>query len=426
MVFVLNRSKKPLNMISNAEARILIKKKLAVIHKVYPFTIRLKDNSCVSNDKTYTVKLDPGSRHTGIAIVDDKDSVVMLAEIEHRGHLIKRNMDSRRAVRRHRRNRNTRYRPARFLNRKIPKGWLAPSVKSRADNVINFIKKYKKLINIDRIMIEHVSFDTAQMSSNTKLYGVKYQQGPLYQQKLRSFIFSRSNGKCVYCGAQAEEIDHVIPRAKGGTNSVYNLVASCRACNQMKSNLSLKEFGKKINKNFSKLEPKKLPKDAAIVQAARNYMVKEVTKLVFNTTLHDAWMTKYNRDELGLPKEHYYDALSVGEVPNKFDFLTDKVFQISAKGRGSRQMCLMNKYGFPRTKPKGSKLVEGFQTGDMVKVIVPSGLKQGEYLGRVVVRSSKCFDVKTKTKTVQGIWHKYFHIVQRGDGYLYNYERRAI
>ena len=426
MVFVLNRSKKPLNMITNAEARILIKKKLAVIHKVYPFTIRLKDNSCVSNDRAYTVKLDPGSRHTGVAIVDDKDQVVMLAELEHRGHLIKRNMDSRRAVRRHRRNRNTRYRPARFLNRKIPKGWLAPSVKSRADNVINFIKKYKKLINIDKVMIEHVSFDTAQMSSNTKLYGVKYQQGPLYQQKLRSFIFSRSNGKCVYCGAQAEEIDHVIPRAKGGTNSVYNLAASCKACNQMKSNLSLKEFGKKINKNFSKLEPKKLPKDAAIVQAARNYMVKEVTKLVFNTTLHDAWMTKYNRDELGLPKEHYYDALSVGEVPNKFDFLTDKVFQISAKGRGSRQMCLMNKYGFPRTKSKGSKLVEGFQTGDMVKVIVPSGLKQGEYLGRVVVRSSKCFDVKTKTKTVQGIWHKYFHIVQRGDGYLYNYERRAI
>lgn len=426
MVFVLNRSKKPLNMITNAEARILIKKKLAVIHKIYPFTIRLKDNSCVSNDRAYTVKLDPGSRHTGVAIVDDKDQVVMLAELEHRGHLIKRNMDSRRAVRRHRRNRNTRYRPARFLNRKIPKGWLAPSVKSRADNVINFIKKYKKLINIDKVMIEHVSFDTAQMSSNTKLYGVKYQQGPLYQQKLRSFIFSRSNGKCVYCGAQAEEIDHVIPRAKGGTNSVYNLVASCRACNQMKSNLSLKEFGKKINKNFSKLEPKKLPKDAAIVQAARNYMVKEVTKLVFNTTLHDAWLTKYNRDELGLPKEHYYDSLSVGEVPNKFDFLTDKVFQISAKGRGSRQMCLMNKYGFPRTKSKGSKLVEGFQTGDMVKVIVPSGLKQGEYLGRVVVRSSKCFDVKTKTKTVQGIWHKYFHIVQRGDGYLYNYERRAI
>ena len=40
-------------MITNAEARILLRKKLAVIHKIYPFTIRLRDNSCVSNEKTY-------------------------------------------------------------------------------------------------------------------------------------------------------------------------------------------------------------------------------------------------------------------------------------------------------------------------------------------------------------------------------------
>ena len=93
MVFVLDKSKKPLDMISNAEARILIRKKLAVIHKIYLFTIRLRDNSCVSNDKAYTVKIDPGSRHTGVAIVDNKNSVVMLAELEHRGHIIKRNLD---------------------------------------------------------------------------------------------------------------------------------------------------------------------------------------------------------------------------------------------------------------------------------------------------------------------------------------------
>ena len=131
-------------MISHAKARILLKNRLAVVHKIYPFTIRLRDNSCVGNDKTYTVKLDPGSRHTGVAIVDNTDKVVMLAEIEHRGHVIKKKLDQRRTVRRHRRNRKTRYREARFLNRTKPKGWLAPSVKSRANNVINFIKKYKK------------------------------------------------------------------------------------------------------------------------------------------------------------------------------------------------------------------------------------------------------------------------------------------
>ena len=426
MVFVLNKSKKPLDMITNAEARILIRKKLAVIHKVYPFTIRLRDNSCVSNNKTYTVKLDPGSKTTGVAIVDNKNSVVMLAELEHRGHIIKRNLDKRRAVRHSRRQRKTRYRPARFLNRTRPQGWLAPSVKSRANNVINFIKKYKKLININKVMIENVSFDTFQMTSNTKLWGNAYQQGPLYQNKLRSFIFNRSNGKCVYCGAKATEIDHVVPKSSGGSNSTYNLVAACRACNQKKSNLSLKDFGKLVGKDFSHLKPKKLPKDAAIVQSARSYMIREMSKLVFDTTLHDTWLTKYNREELGLPKEHYYDALSVGEIPTNFNFLTDKILQISAKGRGARQMCRVNRYGFPVTSAKASKSVEGFQTGDMVKAIVSTGSKQGEYLGRVIVRSRGYFNIETKNGLVRDIKYRYCHLIQRGDGYSYNYKERKI
>ena len=139
-------------MIPNAEARILIRKKLAVIHKIYPFTIRLRDNSCVSKNRAYTVKIDPGSRHTGIAIVDNKNSVVMLAELEHRGHIIKRNLDKRRAVRHSRRQRKTRYRPVRFLNRTRPQGWLAPSVKSRANNVINIVTLFKEAMDIHTII----------------------------------------------------------------------------------------------------------------------------------------------------------------------------------------------------------------------------------------------------------------------------------
>ena len=274
-------------------------------------------------------------------------------------------------------------------------------------------------------MIESVSFDVAQMTSNTKLWGNNYQQGNLYQNKLRSFIFNRSNGKCVYCGAKATEIDHVIPKAKGGTNSSYNLVASCKSCNQMKSNKTLKEFGKIMNKDYSHLKPKRLPKDAAIVQIARNYMVKEITKLVSDTTIYDAWLTKYNRDSLGLPKQHYYDALSVGEVPSKFNFLTDKILTISAKGRGSRQMCSMDKYGFPRTSAKASKSVKGFQTGDIVKAVVTKGSKQGEYLGRVAVRSRGYFNIQTKTQVVQGIGFEYCHIVQRSNGYSYDYKERS-
>ena len=413
-------------MISHAKARILLKNKQAVVHKIYPFTIRLKDNSCGSKNRAYTVKIDPGSKHTGIAIVDDKDTVVMLAEVEHRGHIIKRDMNSRRVVRNSRRQRKTRYRDSRFLNRTRPKGWIAPSVKSIADNVINFIKKYKKLLNITKVMIENVSFDTAQMSSDTKLIGIGYQQGPLYNTNLREFVFNKTNGRCSYCGAKAAEIDHIIPRAQGGSNSVHNLTPACRSCNQKKSNLSLKDFGEIMNKDYSHLEPKKLPKDAAIVQLARNYMVREITKLVSDTTTHDAWLTKYNRDSLGLPKQHYYDALSVGEIPTKFNFFTDKILVVSAKGRGSRKMCKVDKYGFPRTAAKASKSVEGFQTGDMVKAVVSNGLKAVEYLGRVAVRSSGRLNIKTKSGLTKDIGYKYCHLIQRGDGYSYKYKERDL
>ena len=425
MVIVIDKRRQPCNTISAAYARILLFTKQAVIHKRFPFTIRLRNDNAVLKDKNYTIKLDPGSRTTGVAITDNQDQVVMLAEIEHRGHIIKRNLDKRRVIRRSRRNRKTRYRAARFLNRTRPQGWLAPSVKSRADNVINFVKKYKKFLNITKVMIENVSFDTAQMSSDTKLWGNDYQQGNLYNKDLREFIFSKTKGRCSYCGAKAEEIDHIVSRAKGGSNSTFNLTPACRSCNEKKSNLSLKKFGKLMNKDFSKLEPKKLPKDAAIVQSARNYMVKEITKLVTDTTTHDAWLTKYNRDQLGLTKQHYYDALSVGNIAN-YKFLTDKILQISAKGRGSRQMCRMDSHGFPRTSAKSSKSVKGFQTGDMVKAIVPTGSKAGEYLGRVAVRSRGNFDIKTKNDLVKDIGYKFCRLLQRNDGYSYNYKERDL
>ena len=126
-----------------------------------------------------------------------------------------------------------------------------------------------------------------------------------------------------------------------------------------------------------------------------------------------------------MPKQHYYDALSVGNIAN-YKFLTDKILQISGKGRGSRQMCRMDSHGFPRTSAKSSKSVKGFQTGDMVKAIVPTGSKAGEYLGRVAVRSRGNFDIKTKNDLVKDIGYKFCRLLQRNDGYSYNYKERDL
>ena len=92
---------------------------------------------------------------------------------------------------------------------------------------------------------------------------------------------------------------------------------------------------------------------------------------------------------------------------------------ISANGRGRRQMCLMDKFGFPRTQPKQAKRVKGFATGDMVKAVLTTGKKSGTYVGRVAVRSSGSFNITTRQGTVQGISHRTCSVLQRCDGYSY-------
>ena len=138
--------------------------------------------------------------------------------------------------------------------------------------------------------------------------------------------------------------------------------------------------------------------------------------------------TKYNRNSQGYPKAHWLDAACVGE--SGFGILANpemQVLVIEAMGRGSRQMCRVNKYGFPRTSAKSQKRVKGFQTGDMVRAVVGKGKKKGCYEGRVAVRSSGSFNLKTKGGTVQGIGHKHCRLLHRHcrllhrqDGYMYS------
>ena len=84
-------------------------------------------------------------------------------------------MEHRRAVRRGRRNRNTRYREARFFNRKRPNGWLAPSLRHRVLTTETWVKRLQKFTPIDSIVQELVKFDT-QAIQNPEISGTQYQQ----------------------------------------------------------------------------------------------------------------------------------------------------------------------------------------------------------------------------------------------------------
>ncbi len=429
MVFVLDSNNNSLSPTTNAKARRLLSSHKAFVFRLFPFVIKLKQS--FNSTKSFSIKIDPGSSISGISIVD-QDKALFFFELIHRGKEIKKALFQRRNIRRSRRNRKTRYRKCRFLNRKRKTNWLAPSVKSRADNILNFVKKYSKYIKIDKIIIERVSFNTSQLSSDDKLFGLDYQSGNLKDIKLRKFIFQKYNNCCVYCNGESKdsklEVEHLVSKANGGTNSTHNLVLSCRTCNELKSTLSLKDFGKLMKKDFTtqseqallvrKLEPKKLPKEAAIVQSARNYVINSLKENYIVET-GEGWETKINREENGLPKEHYYDALSVGEDKN-YRIVTDKVLIIKAVGRGTRQMCRVDKYGFPRTTGKENRVVKGFMTGDIVRAVVNKGIKKGKYFGKVAIRSNGYFNITTNKGIIQGIGYKDCKVIQKSDGYSYN------
>jgi 5-methylcytosine-specific restriction endonuclease McrA len=57
----------------------------------------------------------------------------------------------------------------------------------------------------------------------------------------RRAVFARDGGRCQYCAAPAESIDHVVPRSRGGQHAWENVVAACRACNTRKRDRLLSE-----------------------------------------------------------------------------------------------------------------------------------------------------------------------------------------
>lgn len=144
-VFVLDANKQPLNPVHPGRARVLLKTGKAAVLKRYPFTLILKAQVELPQVQPLRLKIDPGSHTTGIALVDDQSGhVLFAAELTHRGQEIKKALDARRGVRRRRRARQTRYRPPRFHNRRRPKGWLAPSLRSRV--VTDIGKKYCRIL----------------------------------------------------------------------------------------------------------------------------------------------------------------------------------------------------------------------------------------------------------------------------------------
>ena len=180
--FVIGKNKTPLMPAHPARARQLLRKGKAVVSRRFPFVIRLKTRT-EGGIQPIDLCQDPGSRKTGLAI-KSKNKVLWLGELTHRGLHIRDGLTQRHAFRRNRRARKTRYRKARFLNRKRSEVWLPPSLMHRVLTIETWVKRIQRWAPITSIQIEGVRFDT-QLIQNPDIQGVEYQQGDLAGYEVR-------------------------------------------------------------------------------------------------------------------------------------------------------------------------------------------------------------------------------------------------
>jgi 5-methylcytosine-specific restriction endonuclease McrA len=420
-VFVLDTNRKPISPCKPGVARSLLNAGKAAVFKRFPFTIILK-KEVEATPEPIELKLDPGSKTTGMALKQG-NKVIFGAELTHRGQVIKASLESRRANRRNRRNRHTRYRQARFLNRTRPQGWLAPSLQHRVETILTWVNRFRKVAPIGSIVQELVRFDLQQIEK-PEISGIEYQQGTLAGYEVREYLLNKWERKCTYCSIENVplQIEHIHPRAKGGSNRISNLCLACEKCNQKKGTQDIEQFLSKKPDLLKRIkaQTKRPLKDAAAVNSTRWALFNRLKETGLPVSTGSGGLTKFNRTRLELPKTHWLDAACVGQV-EMLEVLTSTPLLIQATGHGTRQMCRTDKHGFPSRYVPQFKFVQGFQTGDIVKAVVTTGKKIGEYVGRVAVRSTGSFNISTNQGLVQGINHKYCKSIQRKDGYGYGF-----
>ena len=302
-VFVLDKNKKQLDPTHPAKARKLLKARRAKVFRRYPFTIILQDSEerdCIIH--SHQLKIDPGSKTTGLAILQD-NQVVWATELNHRGSQIRDALTARRQLRRSRRSRKTRYRKPRFLNRKRSEGCLPPSLQSRIDNILTWVNRIAKFCPITGVSQELVRFDLQKLE-NPEISGVEYQQGELQGYEVREYLLEKWDRKCVYCDCENAplEIEHIKAKSKGGSNRISNLTLACHDCNVAKGNQEIKDFlsGKPDLLKRIQAKAKQPLADATAVNATRWRLYESLKSNNLPVEIGSGGLTKFNRTAVTL------------------------------------------------------------------------------------------------------------------------------
>lgn len=313
---VLDRNGKPLMPTTRlGKVYRLLKTQKAHIVSYEPFTIQLDYEPDTQIIQPMTLGVDSGAIHSGYSVANEHREYYS-AEVIARNDISNR-LSDRRMYRQHRRSRKTRYRQPRFSNRKNKKkGWLPPSLEQKVAVQVNEINHIHRYFPIETIIVETAEFDI-QKIKNPDICGIEYQQGTLQGYNIRNYLLEKHGRKCFYCGKTVSgfEVEHMLPKSRGGSNRIDNLTLSCHDCNQKKDTLTAEEFiqqtlpAKQAATKLKQLpKEKRLFKYMAYMNATRWTLYDAIKERYPNVKMTYGYITKYNRIQAGLPKAHHIDA----------------------------------------------------------------------------------------------------------------------
>ena len=378
-VYVLDINGKPLMPTRKfAMVRFFLKTKRAEIVNYQPFTIRLLYES-THYVQPCKVGVDTGFEYIGVSVSNEKYEYYA-SQKETRTDIKSLNK-SRRELRRNRRQRKTRYRKARFSNRRKPAGWLAPSVVHRSMSHLKEVKCVCSILPVNGIIVEVTSFDL-QKAKNPAICGVGYQQGPKYgHQNTREAVLARDKYKCRLCkSTERIESHHIKWLSKGGADSYDNQITLCHKCHNKVHSGEIK----------LKIKGEKAPVEST-VQIFKNRLVNDLEKEFPNITIKKTYgsFTKAGRYYINLEKSHVNDAFVIA---GNLDAKRTKFAFVKKEVRRHNRMIHVTKPrkgGERRTKTRRTINSICTRIGDNVTVVlkknIATGFVSGSTNGRVTV-----------------------------------------
>ena len=360
MVYVLDKNGYPL-MPTNRHGKVkhLLKDGKAKVVKRCPFTIKLTYET-TNYVQDLTLGVDTGSGTIGTAVSKDNGDIVYMSEVTVRNDIANK-MIQRASYRRNRRNRKTRYRKARWLNRanSIRSNRFSPTMQSKLHSHVKEIEYIKSILPITKMVFETGQFDTHLMKNpslaNPKIKHWGYQKGANYGfENTKAMVLNRDNYTCQYCKGKHKdsklEVHHIVFRSQGGSDEESNLITLCRTCHK--------------DLHSGKIHPKLNGKAKGLLKYATqmNSIRKQLFKLYPNAIETFGYVTKADRLNLCIDKEHYYDACVIATQGNPFN-VKSSLYKKRCIPDGDFQKTK----GIRSEQPITTKKIRGFRKFDKVR-----------------------------------------------------------